>query len=320
MPDLDIVIVNYMSAAHTLNCVEAARNVARHDGVSIQVVVINNGDDNAHLSTDLTGDDVVLVDNTINVGFGRACNQGAKLGCAPIILFLNPDVTLQPDSLKACVNDFDSIALEGTGIIGPEITDEKKRLVPSCSKLPTATDLFLRSIGAHTVFRNTGYPYLPLKAHKESGPVGQVMGAALFIRRSVFDVLGGFDERYYLYYEDVDLCARARDAGFASFYRRGARVIHIGRASSSQDTGRALALHASSRITYARLHFGFLQQLFLTVTVLLVEFPIRTARACFGRGVLKARDMFRAYRLFVRGIFSGSQRQDIKTAPHLDKA
>ncbi len=321
MPDLDIVIVNYMSAAHTLNCVRAVRDVAEQDGLSVQIIAINNGDDDNRLTQDLTtAEDVLLVNNTSNAGFGRASNQGAALGRAPIILFLNPDATLLPGALKTCIGEFDVPAQKDTGIIGPEIVDGRNQVLPSSSRLPTATDLLLRSIGAHVVFKETGYPFLPLEAHQESKFVGQIMGAALFIRRSVFEELGGFDTRFFLYYEDVDLCARAQNAGYGCLYNKGARVIHIGRTSSSQDAGRALALHARSRITYARIHFGGLQQFILCITILLAEFPTRTLRAFFGGGVLSVRDMLRAYRLFVLSLFSSARGQGFKAAPGADKA
>lgn len=321
MPDIDVVIVNYMSADHTARCVRAALQVASNDGVNIEVIVINNGDaDTSFEQVIKTIGNVTVVTNSTNVGFGAACNQGTLLGTAATILFLNPDATLQPAALKTCVEVFRNPNNADLGIIGPEITSGTGHLVRSCSRLPTLSDLFLRSVGAHAFFHNTGYPFLPLAAHKKSGEVGQVMGAALFIRRSVFQALGGFDERFFLYYEDVDLCARARALGAKRYYLKDSRVIHIGRASSSQDTGLALALHIRSRLTYAHLHFGNVSRALLTVATLLMEFPLRLFQALLGRGVIGKRNVLRAYRLLLCDALPATKSRAFSAAPGGDSA
>jgi N-acetylglucosaminyl-diphospho-decaprenol L-rhamnosyltransferase len=321
MPVIDIVIVNYMSADHTARSVRAALLVASGDSVNIEVFVINNGDADASFEQTIKAiGNVVVVTNPTNVGFGAACNQGAKLGTADIILFLNPDATLQPAALKICVEAFRNPTNESLGIIGPEVTDGTGHLVRSCSRLPTLGDLFLRSVGAHSVLRNSGYPYLPLAKHDRSGDVGQVMGAALFIRRSVFQELGGFDERLFLYYEDVDLCARARTLGSKCYYLKDSRVTHFGRASSSQDTGLALALHIRSRLIYARLHFGNASRVLLTIATFLVEFPLRLFQASLGGGVVGRRGVLRAYRLLLCGSLPATKSSAFSVTPDSDSA
>jgi N-acetylglucosaminyl-diphospho-decaprenol L-rhamnosyltransferase len=190
----------------------------------------------------------------------------------------------------------DSPASGGVGVVGPELCDANGQVVPSCSRLPTAADLILRSAGAHVLFKNFDYPYLPLSKHAASGIVGQVMGAAMAVRRSLFATLGGFDPAYFLYYEDVDLCARAKNIGASCYYLKEAKAIHIGRASSSHDTGMALALHVRSRLTYARRHFGVLAYITLLATCWLIEFPLRLARTLAG-GPGSPRAVLRAYRL-----------------------
>ncbi len=304
MADIDVVIVNYKSASHTVKCVRAAHNVARLDGVEVNVVVINNGDnDETFEQTVSAAGNATIVDNSENTGFGAACNQGAALGFSDIILFLNPDATLAPGSLKTCCEVFADPATTNIGIVGPEIVDSSDKVVRSCSRTPMLSDLLLRSIGAHTLFKATGYPFLSLADHSESRDVGQVMGAALFIRRSLFMSLGGFDERFFLYYEDVDLCARVQRAGSRCYYLKTARVKHIGRASSSQDTGLALALHIRSRLTYTSIHFGRGAQFLLSVTTLLLELPIRLAQSAMGGGAVGWRGVCKAYRILLSNSF-----------------
>ncbi len=300
MTDIDVVIVNYRSASHTVNCVRTAHQVAGLDGVNVKIIVVNNGDnDEAFDQTISAAGDVTIIDNALNAGFGTACNQGAMLGDAAVILFLNPDAILAPGSLRACYTVLSDPAATDIGIIGPEIVDREGKTVPSCSRTPTLADLLIRSIGAHTLFRSTGYPFLSLADHAKSRDVGQVMGAALFIHRSLFTVLRGFDERFFLYYEDVDLCARAQALASRCYYLKTAQVMHIGRASSSQDTGLSLALHIRSRLKYTGIHFGRGAQLLLAVTSLLVELPMRLVQAAFGGGAVGLRGVCRTYQILL---------------------
>ena len=304
MTDIDVVIVNYRSAPHTVNCVRTAHQIARHDGIKVKVIVVNNGDeDKAFEQTVLAAGDVTIVDNAANSGFGAASNQGAALGAADVILFLNPDATLAPGVLKTCHKVFTDPATADIGIVGPTIIDGDGKVVRSCSRTPTLTDLLLRSVGAHTVFKGTGYPFLSLADHAESRDVGQVMGAALFIRRSVFTALDGFDERFFLYYEDVDLCTRAQSLASRCYYLKIAQVMHIGRASSSQDTGLALALHIRSRLIYTGIHFGRGAQILLAATTVLLELPTRLAQAVIGRGAVGLRGVCKAYRILLTNSF-----------------
>ena len=308
MTDVDVVIVNYKSAAHTVKCVDAVLAVARQDGVTAQVVVVNNGDDIKGFEAEVHGaGDAKVVMNPANFGFGAASNIGARLGTAPFILFLNPDAQLYPGSLRAFTSFLNAPNNAGVGIAGPEIRDMSGSVVPSCSRLPSRLDLIARSIGLHTLPRaGAGYPYTSLDEHAQSHAVGQVMGAALMIRRPLYEQLQGFDERFFLYYEDVDISARALMLGMQSYYLKDACVTHAGRISSSQDAGFSLALHIRSRLTYAGLHFGRLYQCVLFLVCALIEFPARLLQAMLGRSAVGARGVFRAYRLLALNLFSGT--------------
>lgn len=314
MSEIDIVIVNYMSAAHTLNCVKAAFDVAASDDVRAQIIVIDNGDEDDAFEKELLAfKDVILERNTANIGFGAACNQGAALGTADVILFLNPDATLLPFALSRCLEFLRKSGNETVGVVGPEITDEVGNLIPSCSRLPTRKDIFFRSIGLHVFFRKAGYPFLSLAAHAESGHVGQVMGAALFIRRSLFQSLGGFDRRFFLYYDDVDLSARVHAKNSSCYFLKDARITHIGRASSSRNPGVSLALHIHSRITYARIHFGRAFQIFIALSSILIELPLRLFQALGGGGVVGWRGILKAYRLLLTNALPSARSRTEKT-------
>lgn len=307
MPDVDIVVVNYRSAAYTAACVGAAHTVARGDGVKIDIIVVNNEDPAADLEAAVTAQGPAsFVHNVSNVGFGAACNIGAGLGTARFILFLNPDARLKAGALRAMVAFMDEPTNAGVGIVGPAIENEEGAVEATCSHLPTIAELMARSVGLTRGF-------LPVAQHEKSGAVGQVIGAVLMIRRQLFEGLGGFDSRFFLYYEDVDLCARAGSQHALTYYLSTARAGHIGRVSSSHDTGMALALFIRSRLTYARLHFGVLSQGALVAVSYLAELPLRLLRTIFGGRSISGVSVLRAYRLLTLSLLSGTNIAQLAT-------
>jgi GT2 family glycosyltransferase len=108
-------------------------------------------------------------------------------------------------------------------------------------------------------------------AHDETRAVGQVMGAFLFVRRTVFEALGGFDQRFFVYYEDVDFAIRARQRGWSSVYLAIAQAFHRGQGTSEAVLARRAFYFCRSRILYARKHFGVLGRLTVMFATLLLE-------------------------------------------------
>jgi GT2 family glycosyltransferase len=300
MSHVDVVIVNYRSAAYTAACVGAIHQVARGDGVGVNVIVVNNSDAASELEAQVGARGPAdFVHNGSNLGFGAACNIGAARGNAPFILFLNPDALVKPGYFRSAITFMENPANNKVGILGPAIEREDGTVSETSSPLPTFANLMARTVGLSRGF-------LHADKHAHSGPVGQVMGAALLIRRPLFQDLAGFDPRFFLYYEDVDLCARAAAKGAATFYLAEARAAHIGRVSSSQDTGMALALFLRSRFTYARLHFGVVAQALLILTSYLAELPLRLLRTPFGGNSITGKAVLRAYRLLSISLISGT--------------
>ena len=294
--DVDIVIVNYRSLDHTPSCVEAIHDVAAEDGVTVNIIVVNNGDETEALRDAVqTAGGAQIVEPGRNLGFAAGCNLGARQGTAPALLFLNPDATPLPGAFRQLLARLEAFELTAPALLGTD-----GQLSASCSRTPTATDLLARTLGLHRLFNTLDYPYMPLAAHAESGPVDQAMGAALMIRRQIFEQLGGFDERFFVYYEDVDLCARAKAAGATLYYARDAQVVHAGQGSSSQDRPAATALHMRSRLSYMGKHFGSLWQAVLAAAILLGELPLRLLAALFGSGGSRPSGVLRTAQLLFR--------------------
>jgi len=274
--ELDVVIVNWNTGGYLADCLRSVHASAGAVDLGRIVVVDNaSGDDSlARARRWLDGPPSVLVRNPGNAGFAAACNQGARLGTAPLILFLNPDARVLNSALARVVAFFRTPAARTVGICGAQMVDESGHPGISGGPFPTLRLLLGQVTGLHRVLPSM-FPAKHVTHRAPSGPMDHVIGAFLVVRRDLFEQLGGFDERYFLYYEEVDLCLRARELGWATYHLADAEVVHTGQASSSQIGGRRLAYSLTSRRAYARAHWPRYRQLLLGLLTTAVELPAR---------------------------------------------
>jgi N-acetylglucosaminyl-diphospho-decaprenol L-rhamnosyltransferase len=194
---------------------------------------------------------LTVVEMGRNAGFGAGSNAGAKAGSAPAILFLNPDGDMQPDQVLALAEAFERDA--AVGAAGPHILETDGTTQLSMRRTPR-----LRSAFAEAFFLNNLLPgaswtsEIVADGYEQARDVEWLSGAVLAVRRSAFEEVGGFDERFFLYSEDVDLCTRLRRAGYRLRYDPRAIARHAGGGSAPRPG--QVALKAGARITYARLH------------------------------------------------------------------
>ncbi len=260
--------------------------------------------DNASTDASLTGlptlpGPLEVIRNTENTGFGRACNQGAALGKAPVILFLNPDARVEPDTLaraKAAL-----LAEPGWGIVGARLVELSGRTARSCARAPTPAAMLGRAFALDRLGLVPPH-FLRDWDHEDDRAVDQVMGAFLMIRRDLFALLDGFDERFFVYYEDVDLCLRARQAGFAVRHLAGPVARHLGQGTTRQAKARRLFYILRSEILYAGKHHGRLAALALAVAAFCGQIPLRLAQALARRSIAEAGEVLRAARLLAAAL------------------
>jgi N-acetylglucosaminyl-diphospho-decaprenol L-rhamnosyltransferase len=281
--NVGIVIVNWNSRSLLRECLAALDQSTIAERLCITIV------DNA--STDGSADGLVaqrvqldLVLNTKNRGFAAACNQGAARVAAPFVLFLNPDVRVGADTVASAARYLDDPVNCGIGVLGVQLLDCEGRVQASCARAPTAAALLLQ-----TLFVDRICPavvprhFLSEWDHSDTRPVDQVMGAFLMIRRALFDRIGGFDERFFLYYEDVDLCLAARQAGQTVVHYAGARAIHQGEGTTAAIKDRRLFHLATSRVVYTAKRHGRMAAIVLVMLILCFEMPIRWLHATVSR-------------------------------------
>jgi len=300
---VDIVIVNWNSHAYLRACVAALDRSTIAEALHV-VVVDNASTDGSIDGLTATRVQLEVVRNQDNRGFAVACNQGAGRGSAPFVLFLNPDVSVRPDTIEQAVRFLAEPDNAKVGAVGVKLTDEDGGVQRCCARAPTLATLILHTLFLDRLLPALAPPHFLVEwDHGDTRAVDQVMGAFLMIRRDVLDRVGGMDERFFLYYEDVDLCLAVRNAGFGVVHFAGAQAVHAGGGTTKAVKDRRLFHHAISRMDYASKHYGRAAAAVLMACILVFELPIRALHASIARSPEEGRSVLRAAAMIGRGVW-----------------
>lgn len=297
---LDVVIVNWNAGDQLRACLAslAASAGAEH----LRVVVVDNASsDGSADGLGRPGLALTVLRNRENLGFARACNQGAAQGSADAILFLNPDTGVSRDGIAIARAQLDSEP--GTGIVGARLVDEAGHTHRTCARHPTGARLIAHTLFLDRVLPGLVRPHFLLDwDHAETRAVDAVMGAFLMIRRPLFARLGGFDERFFVYWEDADLCARTAAAGFAVCHAAGAEIRHRGQGTTEAVKDRRLFYFLRAQALYAHKHHGRAVSLAVLAAALTVNLPVRLGRALVRGGRGDAGAVIRAGLMLTRAL------------------
>ncbi len=266
---IDVVIVNWNSGELLESCIKTV--ISEKDSLVKNIYVIdNNSSDN---SVEFLGNfnEILLIKNNENIGFGAACNQGGRIATAKYILFLNPDSRIFKETLSSTLNFMERKENSSIGICGVQQIDLANQVAKTCSRFPTPRRLLFKALGADKAFPKLGV-LMSDWDHASTRRVDQVIGAFFFVRTNVFTQLSGFDESFFVYYEEVDFSYRAKLLGWDSVYFAGAQAFHEGGGSSKNIKAKRLFYSLRSRIVYAHKHFGQVG-FFVTLTATLIIEP-----------------------------------------------
>lgn len=186
-----------------------------------------------------------------NLGFGRACNLGARTALTPFLFFLNPDARLHADTVPHLLTYIENH--KKVAVVGPLLRDAAGGLEPSMRDEPTPGRLLRENL---PIWKNFAAKH---RRHDRPRRCDWLVGAALLVRRDAFASVNGFDESIHLYYEDADLCLRLRDAGWETHFTPDAAVTHVGGASSRAAFGSAeevLCRYAAARARFVLRRYG----------------------------------------------------------------
>lgn len=298
---LDIVIVNWNAGPQLEECVRSV--IAHKEGCVDRVIVVDNGSTDGSVDTLDALPGVEVLRTGENLGFAVACNIGVAVGASPYVLFLNPDTRVEPGSLSVPLAFMERPDNASVGICGIQLVEKNGGVSRTCARFPSLWRLTASALGFDKLpgLRGTGMVMIDWN-HGDSRQVDHVMGAFFLIRRDVFEACGGFDERFFVYLEDVDLSKRSRLAGWNSWYIVEARIFHAGGGTSRQVKARRLFYSLRSRLLYGFKHFPRWQVWALVIVTGLLE-PLTRTVWCLSRGDLEGvRNTWSAYRMLGVGM------------------
>lgn len=252
-PRFDVVVVSYNQRRRLLACLASVRALAP---AARLVVVDNDSADDSAAAARRQHPEAVVLEMNGNLGFAAGVNRGVAAGRAPLILLLNSDARLQPGALDAL-----SAALENdnVGAAGPRLLNPEGAVELSLGRtLSPWNEAWFKLLGL--LYRSGRGPLAGQVARYYAKPrsTRSLSAACVLLSRDAFEQVGGFDERFFLYAEDVDLCRRLRRAGWELRYVPEALVEHDRGASRSVDPGASAIHYRRSQMAFYRKHNGTL--------------------------------------------------------------
>jgi GT2 family glycosyltransferase len=279
MPKISVIIVNYNDKDNLETSVEALKEDPKFD--SFETIVIDNGSsDGSQVMLKEKFPDVQSIENDKNVGFSAACNQGFKKSKGSFILFINPDTRLEPETMGKLLDDMEDNP--STGASGPVLLRDQNAYQVSFGGKRT----FLTEILPKFLFNP--YHKATLRYLNRRKNVTWLSGACLFLRREVFEETEGFDENFFLYFEDIDLCYRIRQKGWDLVLLPEAKAFHKGGTATQKDRLFSQYHYRRSQVQFYSKHNTWLSNFSLRVYLRILFFflpfskNLRSKSSSFG--------------------------------------
>lgn len=254
MLTVSIIIVNWNTKDFLNDCLLSIPSGA--GGISYEILIVDNAstDDSINFIEN-NFPNVKLIKNYANTGFAAACNQGAGSAMGRYLFFLNPDTVLEKDSIKKMI---DFAEKEGwVGAVGPQLigrdggVQNSVRAFPSLKSILTG-DTFLKRLlprGKKDRLFNKLSGELP-------SSVEQVSGAAFLVKKDLWRNIGGMDTKFFMFYEEVDLCRRLKNIGYNIYYLPTAKIIHLGGGSRHKDRSAVFYYSMRSVFLYIQKYYS----------------------------------------------------------------
>jgi GT2 family glycosyltransferase len=244
---VDVVVVSYNSADHLRETVEPLTHIPW-----VRAIVVDN--DSSDGSFELVAAlPVTAIQTGANLGFSKGNNVGWRAGSSPYVMFLNPDARIEDVALRRLVDVLDS--RPDIGIAAPKIVDEDGTVNNSLRRYPRFLSTYAQALFLHRIAKRAQWAEEQVRdprRYEAAGPQEWVSGAAMLFRRETLERLGGWDEGFFLYCEDIDICKRVQNLGLEVRFEPEAVVTHEGGQSAPWSS--TLPILAASRLRYARLH------------------------------------------------------------------
>lgn len=248
MKTISIITLTFNSEAYVKNYLNSLKEYLPKES---EVILIDNGSDDKTLDIVREYSFVKVIANRNNLGFAKGCNLGAKLARGEYLFFLNPDCKLINNSLNLLLEYIDKNPK--VGIVAPKLRQSEVVIQPTVRKLPSVWGAVKEY---YLGIKNSYEAFIPQGGIPQK--VESIVGAALLIRKEIFEKVGGFDERFFMYYEDLDLCRRLRKLGYDIVYFPKATIFHKVGGSISERKKEYLE-------TSAKIYHGLINYLILKI-------------------------------------------------------
>lgn len=225
MLDLSIIIVHYKSIDKTRNCLDAIKR-SKTDDLRYEIFVVDN-DSRDEISRVLEEKhpDVRLIVSDVNLGMGKGNNLGIKEAQGKYVLILNPDTELEEAAIQEMIRHMEADG--NVGMIGPRLYYPDGQIQQSYYKYPNILMPIMRRTFLGKIFRRYIENYLMLNLNPtDPTEVDWLMGSVLMTQKEILDEVGAFDDRFFMYFEDTDLCRRIKRSGRKVVYHPKATAIH----------------------------------------------------------------------------------------------
>lgn len=256
---LSVVIVTWNSDAEIGDCINSI--IHNNTNIPIEIIVVDNASQDKTRSLlknfSVQTDFVKIILNDDNKGYTLANNQGIKIAKGEFVLLLNPDTKITEGALERMIEFL--LVTSNAGAIAPQLLNEDYTIQKSCRTFPTYWDMFCelfllsKIFPMSNIFARWKMNYFN---HNELAEVQQPMAAALMIKKNVMDKVNGFDERYKMFFNDVDLCKSIVDAGYKIYFYPDSKVFHIKGASIYKDRKNMLRVWNDDCIIYFKKYYN----------------------------------------------------------------
>lgn len=269
--DVSVVIVNYNVKEFVQNLLHSLEKATR--SIKAEIIIVDNASDDG--SVELISEkfpDVKLVASKENLGFGKANNVGFRLAQGKYIFILNPDTLVQEDTLEKLIAFFERTP--EAGMIGCKILNPDGTLQLACRRgFPSPWTSFCKVTGLSSLFpksRLFAKYNLTYLDEDQIAEVDALSGSCMLMRKDVYDKIGGFDEQFFMYGEDLDLCYRVQKAGYKVFYVPETKIIHYKGESTKRSSLDETKVFYGAMSLFVKKHFS---------SSFLLEFILRGAIA-----------------------------------------
>jgi N-acetylglucosaminyl-diphospho-decaprenol L-rhamnosyltransferase len=251
--DLTVVIVNYNAGEFLNRCLSSV--TAAGGDIAVDVVVVDNASrDGSVVAAARAHPGIRLIENSDNRGFAAAANQGISATDAPFVFLLNPDAEITGGTLAALVK----VARERSraGAVGCLVRNPDGTIQPSARRVPRLFEALMHAFLGPSLPGNRWSRSYTMAGWDRSTEreVEWISGSAMLLRRQALDDVGAFDEGYFMYVEDVDLCTRLRSAGWKVLFSPEVEAVHAMGVSSRGQSRRMAFAHSASIYRYFEKH------------------------------------------------------------------